>query len=113
MVLEDGTLVLGQQGQAVWTRPDGLASVRATMFMDLPSSQELAEERRDVPSVLDAFRDRLHFEFLNVKVGHRCRWPEAVAAGGPSGCMARPEQSGGFGPDRICIIERENCHISN
>ena len=68
MVLEDGTLVLGQQGHAVWARPDGLASVRSTMFMDLPTSQELAEERRDVTSVLDALRDRIRFEFLNVKV---------------------------------------------
>ena len=76
-MLEDGTLVLGQQGQAVWTRPDGLASVRATMFMDLPSSQELAEERRsDATTALDALQHRLRFEFLNLKVCNRIRWPE-------------------------------------
>ncbi len=69
VVLEDGTLVLGQQGQAVWTRPDGLAAVRATMFMDLPSSQELAEERRkDATTAFGALQNRLRFEFLNVKV---------------------------------------------
>ena len=73
VVLEDGTLVLGQQGQAVWTRPDGLASVRSTMFMDLPTSQELAQERKDATSVLDALQDRLRFEFLNVKVCTRFR----------------------------------------
>ena len=71
-MLEDDTLVLGQQGQAVWTRLDGLAAVCATMFMDLPTRQELAEERRaearSIASVMDTLRDRLRFEFLNVKV---------------------------------------------
>ena len=64
--------MLGQQGQAVWARPDGLAAVRATMFMDLPTRQELAEEHRteepSVTSLTDSLRDRLRFEFLNVKV---------------------------------------------
>ena len=77
VVLEDDTLVLGQQGQAVWMRPDGLAAVRATMFMDLPTRQELAEEHRpeehSASSIVDFLRDRLRFEFLNVKVSTAAR----------------------------------------
>ena len=89
MVLADGTLVLGQQGQAVWTRSDGLASVRATMFMDLPSSQELAEERRrDATTALDALQNRLRFEFLNVKVCSCNSGPHMLLP--TLACMIRP-----------------------
>lgn len=80
MVIADGTLLLIQQGVAVWSRPEGLASVGTALFLDLPTRQELDDARP--PSAQPSMLERFQQLIRSAKVGND-RWD--VCKGGVLG----------------------------
>jgi hypothetical protein len=66
MVAEDDTLFLVENGKVVWTREEGLASVKSSLFLDLPVATPELEAKFNAEK--PTLKDRANAEFLTIKV---------------------------------------------